>query len=347
MLLQSAGSAGDGASPGVAAGELGAASRRRVWSVEESKPNGELADELERRLVLKTTEPQTGILWHYTDAVGLAGILESRRIHATHFRHLNDPTELVYGERIVADVAGELSNDSALDGVVRGAFQEFCHAFDNGQRFSEVADVYIASFCADDGDRLSQWRGYGGRGGGYAIGFRSLPAPTREDSNADLVMALWEASYDLTKFRELTRATMLSMAGAISDFLLEHFDAVKRSSEEEFRKVWARGLGQMLSHAATLVQRSKHHGFKEEQEWRVIVSPLRDERAVKYRASGRGMVPYVEFPLAAGDDLIDIEAVRVGPVSDPEASVKALDGFLRSLGYPPGLACRSEIPFRP
>jgi hypothetical protein len=327
-------------------GCTGAAPNLSLSGVPETPSEGAFADELERRLVLETTESQRGVLWHYTDAHGLAGILQSRKIFATHFRHLNDPTELVHGEKIVAEVAGELSKDSAVEEVARSALQEFCEAYNNGQRFSEVADVYIASFCADDGDRLSQWRGYGARGSGYAIGFRALPVPKGEDSNADLVMALWEATYDLAKFRELTRTTMRSMAEAIVQFLLENLDTLTKTSDEQFRDAWARGRGQMLSHAATLAQRAKHPGFQEEQEWRVIVAPLRDERAVRYRATARGIVPYIELPLT-DQPLLDLACVRVGPASDSESSVKALAAFLKSLGYAPELACRSEIPFRP
>ena len=50
----------------------------------------QMVRELEKLVPLVRFEP-AGVLYHYTSASGLLGILESSTIRATHYRYLNDP----------------------------------------------------------------------------------------------------------------------------------------------------------------------------------------------------------------------------------------------------------------
>ena len=42
-------------------------------------------------------EPTPGMIYHYTNDVGLRGIIETGRLWFTHIFDLNDPGELVHG----------------------------------------------------------------------------------------------------------------------------------------------------------------------------------------------------------------------------------------------------------
>jgi hypothetical protein len=48
-------------------------------------------------------------LYHYTDGLGLRGIIESGQIWFTDYRHLNDPSELVHGIDMAHDDARMLA----------------------------------------------------------------------------------------------------------------------------------------------------------------------------------------------------------------------------------------------
>ena len=53
-------------------------------------------------------------LYHYTNAQGLLGMLQSNRIWATNSRFMNDPTEIGYATRLVREVIeSELSQGNA------------------------------------------------------------------------------------------------------------------------------------------------------------------------------------------------------------------------------------------
>ena len=47
------------------------------------------------------------VLYHYTDAAGLLGMLKSQRVWATNTRFLNDPTEGDYAAAVVREVLQE------------------------------------------------------------------------------------------------------------------------------------------------------------------------------------------------------------------------------------------------
>jgi hypothetical protein len=132
-----------------------------------------LLDQMNRELRFKEGDEQTETLWHYTDAAGARGILTQRDLWATHYAFLNDREELIHGEKVVQSAVEELADE--LEGDTRQILRDFLSGW-GAFRLSAHTDVFVASFCTDGGDRLSQWRGYGGAGAGYAIGFKSIPA---------------------------------------------------------------------------------------------------------------------------------------------------------------------------
>ncbi len=56
------------------------------------------------------------LLYHYTSAAGLMGIVQNREIWATESNYLNDPTEVGFASRVLED----LLSDYAARGGERG-----------------------------------------------------------------------------------------------------------------------------------------------------------------------------------------------------------------------------------
>src|SRR6266478_5667642 len=87
-------------------------------------------------------------LFHYTDAVGLHGIVTSRRLWATHVYYLNDSQEFRYAGKLISSMflnaiescAGEIARRlSKLYDLVRYHFGFW----------ESIADHYAVCFCAD------------------------------------------------------------------------------------------------------------------------------------------------------------------------------------------------------
>ena len=111
----------------------------------------------------KITQP----LYHYTNAAGLRGIIESQKLWFTSYQHLNDPSELTHGMNVVHQLLSEIGG-GAGDGLVK----MFCDMVDNlfqHGNFAHVFGFYIASLSRADND-LGQWRAYADNGRGFALG---------------------------------------------------------------------------------------------------------------------------------------------------------------------------------
>lgn len=106
------------------------------------------------------------LIYHYTNAQGLFGIVQKKSFWATNSLFFNDPTEIKYGLKIAL---GELTN--GLDKKLPKddeLYKEFS-SINKMDKLYKNEDLYIVSFSSN-GDRLSQWRGYGGFCKGFSIG---------------------------------------------------------------------------------------------------------------------------------------------------------------------------------
>ena len=135
-------------------------------------------------------------LWHYTSLEGLKGILTSQNLWATHYRFLNDYSELIYSKtllqrevfpRLVLDVAQKYSKnmnfrqDVDRCGGIKGFSRQATELtldilYEALLNLPLIYPPFVLSFSMpkeneyfiQKNGRLSQWRGYG-KDGGYAI----------------------------------------------------------------------------------------------------------------------------------------------------------------------------------
>ncbi len=116
-------------------------------------------------------------LFHYSSMEGFLGIASSKAIWASDMLSLNDASEASYPYEVIAE-AFENQTSVMLD-AHRQAFKTQLTEY-----LFRMYTPFVTCFC-EDGDLLSQWRGYGGNGEGFAIGFS----------------ASWLASLDRNKWR--------------------------------------------------------------------------------------------------------------------------------------------------
>ena len=97
-----------------------------------------------------------GVIWHYTNIEVLEHFLQGE-IAFSHYKFLNDDSELTYGRQLLKEIFEGLKNEGLKE-------------FIEGEIVDElVTDAYL--FCLSrDGDNLYQWRSYTPCGG-IAVGF--------------------------------------------------------------------------------------------------------------------------------------------------------------------------------
>ena len=114
-----------------------------------------------------------GVLYHYTTAEGLKGIVENEELWATSAYYLNDSAEILYGYRLL-DLTLEKWLKRAVPhegSISRGLAESLRRYFGlDALERNVITPIYLTCFC-EEGNLLSQWRTYGSSGG-YSIGFK-------------------------------------------------------------------------------------------------------------------------------------------------------------------------------
>ncbi len=310
-------------------------------------------------------------LFHYTSLGGLEGILRNQELWATNIRYLNDTEERVafFDKRlafILKDVVFSAFAETKFSDELAKRFDinskeelanQFLNRFCANARKHALAfdEAYTLSFCypplqdADDG-LLSQWRGYG-KDGGYAVVF------------------------DAEKLRELAAVeanTFDYQHFAISD--IEYFgrDARVDAKHEETKKYEIKLqeavcnfilTGQTQSLEATydsikvLSCSTKHRGFSEEAEVRIVATPTAEAecnrgvlidrpcKEVFFRSVSGMMVPYIRLFGKSNDVSLPIKRILVGPHPDREMRRTSLLMLLQRLGVQADVFT-STIPYR-
>ena len=291
------------------------------------------------------------LLAHYTTAVVLEQMLKNNEIWFANPLFMNDVEEVRFGinEGTRAFLDSEVIRGSFAAPSDAQAFETELlaahHNFDENHAF----DTYIACFCEHrDGDAdglLSMWRGYGDSGRGVAVIFDGRQLADTPESPLIIAKVKYASADD--------RRAWFSVCA-------ERFaDLVRRNGivgEEISAATWA-----LFARLRMFSLFSKHHGFSEEQEWRLAYMPERDangdlKQFLSYHNGPRGIEPKLKVPFASnaafgGQDMpLErlVHSIILGPsASSPLARMSAVR-MLQSLKRE-ALATRivaSGIPYR-
>lgn len=287
-----------------------------------------------------------GVLYHYTTAAGLVGIIRSQSVWATDYRHLNDRKEMD-GERIITE---ELSKIVAAcsptdDGGATLELLEAVLKYFSDHPPSRLFHICVASFTTQ-GDQLSQWRGYAQSG--YAIGIRTRNSalPQTHIPGAAMGVGLVKCIYEETELRKRVRSIMKK-----SVKVLRRYARDPQRSYADRARLLKNGVTNCLVNLGGLAPRYKDRGFREEQEYRIVA--LVDTRhpqkrdAIQFRATPDGrLVPYVVIPMQNKKSQLPLASLCLGPTHDPVQAESAARLMLECHGYDASVVTRSRVPFR-
>jgi Protein of unknown function (DUF2971) len=243
---------------------------------------------------MATITDRPNFLAHYTSLEVLEKIIQHNELWFSHPFFMNDVQEMRFGIAEGCKVFDAFSRHQefiALCGTeVRAAklasyFAGCLSAFELKNKF----DVYVLCFSdhddvADSDGLLSMWRGYGANGNGAALIFRTDYLRPREHSPLLAGKVIYATDAERRKwFEEMFRKGLKILH---SESLPDDKLHVAAMAMFESMKVFA-----LLS---------KHQGFKEEREWRIIYFPERDtlhllENQISYFLGRRGIEPKLKF----------------------------------------------------
>jgi hypothetical protein len=287
--------------------------------------------------------PQT--LYHYTDAEGLKGIIESGMLRATHLAFMNDASEYLHAVSLFRERI-QLEKKRANNPLQANLLAEM-DQLTSDTRPEHTAPYFITCFSAAE-NNLNQWRAYGRGEGGFSIGFDArllLARAARPNS------FLFAVIYD--------RDEQASLIEAFVAWAQEEYARVavayKDEKQDEHRKAWIHWMLWILTSVAPIM---KNPAFAEEREWRFVYLPSQGEQ-VRFRSRTTGLVPFVDVKLGGGAtpelfagqggslfDRLPITVLWSGPGNAKQTSLLAGRRLLEQRGYGGVRLEVSQIPYR-
>jgi Protein of unknown function (DUF2971) len=305
----------------------------------------------DREVIAPKQRPPRGLLYHYTTADGLKGIVEKNELWATSAYFLNDSAEITYGygllKKVLDDwlVKNPRPEESLTLGLARGLRQWFGEDL---LKRNVIQPIYLACFCEED-NLLSQWRAYG-QSGGYSLGFRA-PADDPLTGHGfkpepNTYTSKWvKVEYD--------RDEQAKKCSAILDPVLAIFDdpdttramvTVGDHPQVGYSKILSAITDILLEEIVSF----KNKAFDIEKEWRVVVrqreltkqgtddggkTPL----PVHFLISKGMLIPYVKLIPTDPAKKLPIACVRTGPTLDKTTAGMAVSMMLGKNGFSAGV----------
>jgi Protein of unknown function (DUF2971) len=252
---------------------------------------------------------EDGSLYHYTSLEAFTGIIQTATLWASHIKYLNDTSEQMMLAELVQDQVIETL--SRRPNAIPGQWKNF---------FSKAEDVFVVCFSEDKGDRLSQWRAYGGS---CAVCLKF---------NKEEIIRYFDRLYAGATFQKVRYVPRGGDA-----YLLEW--ARKTVALLDSNEIISNIPNRLAIEGAFF----KHKAFSEEKEWRAIA--IRLDCPLKHRVRGSLLVPYIELNL--GKQIAHIlEAVIVGPSAHKEQTAQAIEGLLKGIDLDAVKVWCSETPYR-
>ncbi len=182
---------------------------------------------------------------------------------------------------------------------------------------------YIVSM-SEDGDLLSQWRGYGD----HAVGL--------EWEKLSELTSAWRLVKCLYDPKEQRNLISVAVDRALWELGAGHWDATGADPADR----GSLGVGEQVRKLAPVL---KHEAFSEEREWRLVNELVNPFPVEKVRRGARSLIGYTTIPLRPGT--VREIVIGPGPYGDvKQAGASALAQLLPNSGWS---VSQSNIPYLP
>jgi hypothetical protein len=271
-------------------------------------------------------------LYHYTTQPGLIGVATNHVLWATDIRYLNDSSEYSYGTEIIKNVIAKRNKGA------RGDTKKFYEAFHANEGMFSQTRFFVTSLT-ENGNLLSQWRGYTPKGNGFSLGFsiRKLKEALGKRGEFSLVRCIYK---QIEQEELVNRAIDL----AIEEWKHRGEPAQKIENASKIGIYPPVTLRVICSFMAPIF---KNNTFSEEKEWRLVLTQNNPTK-VKFRSGESTITPYIEVNLLADPDKPDampLSEVIIGPTPHPGLAKAAVQTLLDSQCLRASVRL-SNIPFR-
>lgn len=302
-----------------------------------AKDAQDLVDAFLRRL--DDESPVPDVIYHYTNAAGVKGILESGTLWLSDLTTLNDPSEITYG---ITRALPILQDRVASLHPAGQRFTDNIKAFADTGALQRSAHFFVCSFSSESDD-LSQWRAYADDAKGYALGFDGKLLEEafirHHDGSLNHHHSTFPIRYEDVKLTQVQGDIVTRVAPLI---LLPK--GRRDLPGEAINSYMGELMIRTLLPLAQVVLSFKHGAYAHESEFRFLETYRMDQPPeCKARIRSGETIRYREFDWRSRVPQALVE-VRVGPAADFTEANQFIEGCLPT-GSKPKII-RSTIPFR-
>ena len=219
------------------------------------------------------------LVYHYCDNYKMANILSGKTLRMSDITKSNDYEEVkMFFPGILNAIEDEyrkdevplqymgITNRDALGKLLEWEYDILRYEFDRGG-----VTNFVVCFC-EDGDVLSQWRGYADNGKGCSLGF-SVKELGEYCNTYKGILRFEQVDYKTVKEINVTiveeALKVLNELRGLRNWIVENLPSL---NEEKIDKMCQYYFHQMISSVLMSSLKYKNETFKEEQEWRLFFS---------------------------------------------------------------------------
>ena len=282
------------------------------------------------------------VLYHYCSTTTFHSIIEKKSIWLSSLSLSNDWME----GKLVTEAVRRLAEQ---DGLPQNWILQLQQILDS---FVQLFDGL--GFClSENGDLLSQWRGYGSDATGIAIGFSSeyfewLSQIAQDERSPSF--KVFQVEYNQDAHDEIVKPTYQKLKQHIDDGAFRQPTILGSRTEENFRVQQEKQEQSFSNLLLNIIEflpdlfRLKPEAFKEEQEWRLISHFVRkggDE--CLFRVGDNQIIPYRNIKLLI-DKSSPVQEIILGPKHG--TPVEIIKSFLKQRGYGDVKVLQSKATYR-
>ena len=219
------------------------------------------------------------LVYHYCDNYKMANILSGKTLRMSDITKSNDYEEVkMFFPGILDAIEDEYRKDEfplqymdrtnrdALGKLLEWEYDILRYEFDRGG-----VTNFVVCFC-EEGDVLSQWRGYADNGKGCSLGF-SVKELEDYCNTYKGILRFEQVDYKTVKEINVTiveeAMKVLNELRGLRNWIVENLPSL---NEEKIDKMFQYYFHQMISSVLMSSLKYKNETFKEEQEWRLFFS---------------------------------------------------------------------------
>ena len=287
-------------------------------------------------------------IYHYTDFGGLIAILESQSFFCTNINFLNDTKEFNHGVEILENIIQSFQTDKSNERIFKLLQKDVNNIYSLNR--------HVTCF-SKNGDLLSQWRSYGNKGKGIAIGFHPL----------DIEESIYEHTCGMNILYDKKVQTEL-----IEEYIkiaLKYFQDNKEIFDWTGYDYDFLVADTILNFLEDVIAGFKDPSFIEEKEFRIEYNGddninKAEKKTIHFRNSDNLIIPYITLNSKFKQRQLDaqknpevlkhtdtdirlpLKEIILGPSLDYEMNKLGIEMLLKKIGYNDIKIKPSKIPYR-